>query len=54
MICSSPFPLSCSPTCPLLVVAMLLLSSSVETGLGAVSLSFLLESGLSKSTHILP
>lgn len=54
IFCSSQFPFYCSPTCPLLVVAMLLCSSSMGTGLGAVTfLSFLLESGLSKSTHIL-
>lgn len=54
IFCSSQVPFSRSPTCPLLVVAMLLCSSSVGTGLEqSPFLPFLLESGLSKSTHIL-
>lgn len=51
IFCSSQFPFYCSPTCPLLVVAMLLCSSSVGTGLGAVTLPFLLAGEQTQQEH---
>lgn len=49
--CSSQFPFYCSPTCPLLVVAVLLCSSSVGTGLGAITFSFLLAGERTQQEH---
>lgn len=55
IFCSSQFPLFCSPTCPLLLVAELPCPSFVGTGVERLPFpSFLLESRLRKNAHLLP